>query len=166
MIKHLIFSLFISIACFGANANNGANLFDGTKSFSNGAVACITCHNVNSSAVISGGKLAMDLTTMGGALEYTLSAVENMSSPVMQQAYKGKLPTKEEIADLDAFILDAANNPGSAGGDNFVLMGASGAVIVFIILTLLGSGRKKQSVNKEIYDRQMKSTMSSQWKDA
>ena len=167
MIKRLIVGLSISAACFGASVDNGANLFDGTKSFENGAVACVACHNVNSSAVISGGKLAMDLTAMGGALEYPLSAVENMSSPVMQEAYKGKLLTKDEIADLDAFVMDAANNPGQGAGDNFVMMGVAGAVIAFIILSLLGNGRKKQSVNEELYDRQtMKTSQSSQWRDA
>ena len=167
MIKRLIVGLSISAACFAANVDNGANLFDGTKSFENGAVSCVVCHNVNSSAVISGGTLAMDLTAMGGAMEYPLSAVENMSSPVMQEAYKGKPLTKEEIADLDAFIMDAANNPGSAGGDNFVMMGVAGAVIAFIILSLLGNGRKKESVNQELYDRQqVNQTQSSQWRDA
>lgn len=167
MIKRLIIGLSVSVACFGASVDNGANLFDGTKSFENGAVACVACHNVNSSAVISGGTLAMDLTAMGGALEYPLSAVENMSSPVMQIAYKGKPLTKEEIADLDAFVMDAANNPGTAGGENFVTLGVAGAVIVFIILGLLGSRRKKQSVNQDLYDRQqVNQKQSSQWRDA
>ncbi|MCF6330069.1 MAG: hypothetical protein L3I99_00805 [Sulfurimonas sp.] len=167
MIKRLIVGLSISAACFAASVENGANLYDGTKSFENGAVSCVVCHNVNSSAVISGGTLAMDLTGMGGTFEYSLGSVENMSSPVMQEAYKGKPLTKEEIADLDAFVLDAVNNPGSAGGENFVMMGVAGAVIMFIILSLLGNGRRKQSVNQELYDRQqVNQTQSSQWRDA
>jgi len=32
------------------------------------APACIACHTVDSRLVASGGKLAMNLTTMGGAL--------------------------------------------------------------------------------------------------
>jgi hypothetical protein len=167
MIKRLIFGLSVSVACFGASVDNGANLFDGTKSFENGGVACVACHNVNSSAVISGGTLAMDLTGMGGAIEYTLSSVEAMSSPVMKTAYKGRLLTKEEIADIDAFIMDAASNPGEGAGNNFVLFGAAGAAVIFIILSLLGSGRKKQSVNQELYDRQqVNQKQSSQWRDA
>ena len=101
----ILFVLFMSASCFGADVNNGAKLFDGTKSFENGAVACVACHNVQSSLVISGGTLAMDLSVMGGAIEYTLTNLEGMTSAVMRKAYEGKMLTQSEIADIDSFLI-------------------------------------------------------------
>ncbi len=49
-VKRLIaFTALLSVASFGASADSGAKLFEGSKPFKNGGVACIACHNVNSS---------------------------------------------------------------------------------------------------------------------
>lgn len=151
--------LFVSATCFGSSASNGANLFDGTKSFENGAVSCVSCHNVNSSLVISGGTLAIDLTSMGGAIEYTLSSLDAMSSLVMKTAYEDKMLTKDEIADIDAFLVQAITEPINIEsiGDDLLMYGSMGAVIAFILLGLIGSKRKKESVNQKLFDRQLKS---------
>jgi len=72
----ILFVLFMTATSFGADANNGAKLFDGTNAFEKGGAACVACHNVNSSLVISGGTLAMDLSAMGGAIEHTLGSID------------------------------------------------------------------------------------------
>jgi len=158
----ILFILFMTATSFGADANNGAKLFDGTKSFENAAVACVACHNVNSAMVISGGTLAMDLSAMGGAIEYSLTNLDAMSSDVMKKAYKGKMLTKAEIADIDAFLIKAAAEPGEGIGGNFVIFGVILAAILYALLSML-NGRKKlrKSVNQDLYDRQTKSS----WRD-
>ena len=159
----ILLVLFMTVASFGADANNGAKLFDGTKSFENGAVACVACHNVNSSMVISGGTLAMDLSAMGGAIEYSLSSIDAMSSDVMKAAYKGKMLTPAEIADIDAFLMKAAAEPGEGTGSNFVMMALILAVILYVLLSMLNRRKKlKRAVNQDLYDRQQ---MKTSWRD-
>ncbi len=162
----ILFVLFMTVTSFGADANNGAKLFDGTKSFENGAISCVACHNVNSALVISGGTLAMDLSAMGGAIEYSLGSIDAMSSDVMKAAYKGKMLTKAEIADVDAFLMKAAAEPGEGSGSNFVLFGLILAAILYVLFSMLNKRKTlKRSVNQDLYDRQMKSSQSSHWRD-
>jgi len=158
----ILFVLFMTFSSFGADANNGAKLFDGTKSFENGAVACVACHNVNSSMVITGGTLAMDLSAMGGAIEYTLTSIDAMSSDVMKAAYKDKMLRKDEIADIDSFLMKASAEPGEGNGNNFVIFALILAVILYILLSIFNRREKlKRSVNQDLYDRQIKSS----WRD-
>ncbi|MCK5705794.1 MAG: hypothetical protein KAI29_31810, partial [Cyclobacteriaceae bacterium] len=42
--------------------SDGASLFDGSTKLTNGGSSCITCHNIVSDDIISGGLLAKDLT--------------------------------------------------------------------------------------------------------
>ncbi len=143
------------------NASVGASLFQGTKHFKNGGVACIACHTVDSKLVVGGGKLAMNLTSMGGAgVAYTIQKPENASSPVMRDAFKGKPLTVAEQADLVAFFnqVSASSTKSTNSGNKFIVGGIIGAIIIFIILALLGTKRKKESVNQELYDRQLKSS--------
>jgi cytochrome c553 len=155
-------SVLMSLLSFAADAKHGAELFDGTTAFKNGAVACVACHNVKSDKVISGGTLAMDLSAMGGAIAYTLESVDAMSSEVMKEAYEGKMLTKEEIADIDAFLVDAAANPGEGSGSYFVIFGLLLAVILYFLLSKFTSRKElKKSVNQDLYDRQIKSS----WRD-
>lgn len=155
----ILLVLFMTVTTFGADANNGAKLFDGTNSFENGAVSCVACHNVKSDDVISGGTLAMDLSAMGGAVEYTLSNLDAMSSSVMKAAYKGKMLTKSEIADIDAFLMKAAAEPGEGSGSYFIIYALILAVILYVLLSMLNKRKTlRESVNQKLYDRQKKSS--------
>ena len=166
IINRLIFlTILISVTCFGAEADSGAKLFEGTKSFKNGGVACIACHNVNSPVVVSGGSLAKDLTEYGGAdmaptIQYMVAKSESMPSPIMVEAYKGKELTSQEVTDLIAFFQKVDKESKSSGfGSSFWLLGVLIAGVIFFLLTLLGKTRTKhRSVNQDIYDRQLKST--------
>ncbi len=163
-IVSILFASFILVTGLYADATDGAKLFQGTKHFKNGAVACIACHNVNNELVKSGGKLAIDLTKMGGAgIQYTILKPENASSPIMKDAFKGKPLTASEQADLVAFFNKAAADNTKASNDytKFILGGIIGAIILFLILSMLGRNRKKLSVNQELYDRQLKTS----WKE-
>ncbi len=157
----------LSITGLYANAGDagvGASLFQGTKHFKNGGVACIACHTVNSSLVEGGGKLAMNLTTMGGAgIQYTIAKPENASSPIMRDAFKGKPLTASEQIDLVAFFNKVANNNVHSSNtfSKFIIGGVIGGILIFLILALLGKKRKQQCVNQELFDRQLKSS----WKE-
>jgi len=160
ILKRLIlFMMLFSLASYGADATNGAKLFDGTKEFENGGVACVSCHNANSDEVISGGNLAMDLSSMGGAVATTLSSVDVMSSPIMKRAYKENMVTKAEAEDIDAFLMSVASHPGEGYGSHFVIAGLILAIILYLLLSLLNKRKTLgTSVNQELYDRQTKAT--------
>ena len=159
-ICRLIFlSVLMSVISFGADAKHGANLYDGTKSFKNGGVACIACHNVNNPKVVSGGSLAKDLTFYGGDMAdtvgYMITSSSAMPSPLMVKAYKGKELTADEASDVVAFFKTVdVNSKKSGSGNSFWILGAVLAVIMFVLLSLIGGNRKKASVNQELYDRQ------------
>jgi len=166
--KKIKFFWILLISCLSAtglfagsgDANVGAKLFEGTQHFENGGVACVACHTVNSDLVVGGGKLAMDLTAMGGAgIQYTIENPQNASSAVMKDAFKGKPLTAGEQADLIAFFDKVATSEVAIkSSSSFVINGIVGAIIIFILLSLFGRNRKKESVNQELYDRQLKTS--------
>ncbi|MCK4441510.1 MAG: hypothetical protein KAU90_05860 [Sulfurovaceae bacterium] len=159
----ILFCSIFTVTSWGASAKNGASLFEGTKPFKNGGVACVTCHNVNSPSVISGGTLAHDLTYMGGAMGAAIGSmvaqVDAMPSPIMTATYRGHELTKDERADISSFFVEKVDPKSKDTGlaSLFWLFGLIGAGGIFGGLTLLGRKRvKNKSVNHEIYERQMK----------
>jgi predicted outer membrane lipoprotein len=163
--SRLVFwSVFVSTVSFGANVGNGANLFDGTKPFKNGGVACVACHNVNNTSTIRGGSLAKDLTPYGGemasTLQYMLEESGVISSPIMVEAYEGKELTKDEIADLVSFFktVDVASTD-NGSGSYFWIFGLILAAIFYVLTTKMDRRKTlRESVNQELYDRQIKSS--------
>jgi mono/diheme cytochrome c family protein len=141
----------------------GQRLFQGTTRFLNNGPTCNACHDVKNDAVIGGGILAAELTTvfsrMGGA--GVKAILGSQPFPVMQIAYKDKALTEDEITYLVAFLQSADeeqlfHQPRDYGIGLFI-SGLIGAGILFIFFGLLWRGRKKGSVNQAIYDRQIKS---------
>lgn len=141
----------------------GKNLFIGSNALSNGGVACIACHNVSYTGVIPGGLLAKDLTTAHSRLGGDAGILGILGAPpfpAMTQAYKGKAITETEIAALTAFLnkvdKDTANQVASS--PNLLLYGGIGGLGgILILIYLLWFVRKKETVKKDIYDRQLKS---------
>lgn len=86
----------------------GKALYTGHAPFSNGAVPCISCHNVNNESVLGGGKLALDLT--GAYTKLTAQGIRgilaNPPFPAMKAAVKGQL-TEDEISSLITFLKAA-----------------------------------------------------------
>ncbi len=141
----------------------GKNLFIGSNALSNGGVACIACHNVNYTGVIPGGLLAKDLTTAHSRLGGDAGILGILGAPpfpAMTQAYKGKTITEPEIAALTAFLnkvdKDTANQVASSP---YLLLygGIGGLGGILILIYFLWFARKKETVKKDIYDRQLKS---------
>ncbi len=141
----------------------GRNIFIGSQPLSNGGPACISCHHVNYKGVIPGGLLAKDLTTVysrfGGdaGIHGILGAPP---FPAMTESYKNKPITEKEIADLTAFLnkvdKDTANQEVSAR--NPLLYGGTIGIIILIVLySLIWYKRKRFTVKRSIFIRQLKS---------
>jgi len=146
----------------------GLNLFEGIVRLKNGGAPCNVCHHVENDAVIGGGVLARDLTKaftrMGAEGVKGMLPHDGSESPfpVMQAAFKGKEITADEVRALVSF-LQSADKLGTtqkpAQYSLKIFIGASvGVALMLIFIGLIGRGRKKKSVNSDIYDRQLKST--------
>jgi len=142
----------------------GRNLFQGTTRLENGGPPCNSCHDVVNDAVIGGGVLAKELTTVFGRLgEPGVRAIlGNAPFPVMGQAYEDRPLVDSEIVALVGFLQDSDREKKlQQPRDYGVKLAGTGAVGVVLLLglyTAFWSRRKKASVYTEIYDRQIKSS--------
>jgi len=143
--------------------SRGRHLFEGTLDFENAGPTCNACHHVSDDAVLGGGALAADLTTaftrMGAP---GLRAIIGQAPfPAMQAAYADKPLTEGEISDLTAYLQHAdaehMNQTPKNYGTRLFAGGVVGSVVLFGFCGLVWRGRKKGSVNQDIYDRQLKS---------
>jgi mono/diheme cytochrome c family protein len=141
----------------------GRKLFDGNVRFAKGGPACNACHHVSHANLAGGGTLAAELTrSYSRSGEQGLSAmIADAPFPVMQVAYANKPVQPEEIRALTGFLQQAdthgASQPPRSHGWNLFFGGAGGVVVLAGLFALIGGGRRKRSVNQDIYDRQIKS---------
>ncbi len=147
-----------------ADITLGQNLFQGKARFENGGPPCNSCHDVVNDAVIGGGVLARELTTVFGRLggPGVRAILGSPPFPVMQQAYKGQDLTEPEVAALVAFLEDSDRNKALQQprdyGVGLAGTGLVGVVLLLVLYTMLWRRRKRFSVNQSIYDRQIKSS--------
>ncbi len=141
----------------------GQALFQGTTRFANGGPTCNACHHVKNDAVIGGGILAAELTTVFSKMGSSgVQAILGRAPfPVMEAAYKNNALTDDEITYLVAFLQDADEQhlfqqPRDYGIGLFA-SGAVGAGVLFLLFGFTWRNRKSGSVNQAIYDRQVKS---------
>jgi len=141
----------------------GEQLFQGRVRLSNGGPACNSCHEVTNDAVIGGGILAKELTTVFSRLggPGVRAILGSPPFPVMQQAYKDEPLTESEVKALIGFLEHAddeqtLHQPRDYGIGLFT-SGVAGAVVLLGLYSLLWRRRKRFSVNQSIYDRQVKS---------
>jgi mono/diheme cytochrome c family protein len=141
----------------------GQEMFQGNIRFENSGPACNACHEVRNDAVIGGGILAAELTTvfsrMGGA---GVTAILGQAPfPVMQAAYEDRSLTEGEVTALVAFLeyadSEQYNQLPRDYGIGLFASGAVGAGILFFFFGFVWRGRKRGSVNQAIYDRQIRS---------
>ena len=141
----------------------GRDLFQGTRRFANGGPTCNSCHEVTNDAVIGGGILASELTTVFSRLggPGVRAILGSPPFPVMERAYEDRPLTDEEVVALVGFLQRAdeeheLHQPRDYG-IKLVGAGVVGTVLLLALSSLIWSGRLKGSVNQSIYDRQVKS---------
>jgi mono/diheme cytochrome c family protein len=141
----------------------GQNLFEGRVRLSNGGPACNSCHDVTNDAVIGGGILAKELTTVFSRLggPGVRAILGSPPFPVMQEAYEDEPLTESEVKALVGFLEQADSEkslqqPRDYGVGLFA-SGVVGSGILLGLYSLLWRRRKRASVNQSIYDRQVKS---------
>jgi len=142
----------------------GRGLFQGTVRLTNSGPGCNSCHEVIHDAVIGGGILAVELTSVFSRLggPGVRAILGSPPFPVMQRAYQGRPLTDEEVLALVGFLEQADaeqafQQPRDYGPKLFVA-GSLGAAILLVLYSMLWNGRLRGSVNQAIYDRQVKST--------
>lgn len=143
-----------------ADVLRGRELFEGRIRLAGGGAACNACHDVRNDAVLGGGILAAELTTaysrIGDAGVRAILATPPF--PVMQQAYKGRPLSEDEVAALTAFLQDADAHGQSQQPRNYgvrmLLSGVTGAIAMLGVCGVAWRRRRKQSVYQDIFDRQ------------
>lgn len=143
----------------------GQNLFLGTTRLTAGGPACNSCHNVLNDAVPGGGTLAKDMTKTftrigaDGIVEKLPRDGEESPFPAMQAAYQGRDISATEVPALVAFLQHADAQSASQKPNDMrsklLMAGAGGVAFLLLLFSLIGSGRKRKSVNSELYDRQI-----------
>lgn len=156
-------------AAIGARATRadiakGRDLFQGKWRLLNGGPSCISCHHVRNDAVVGGGNLAKELTTVFSRMgDAGIQAILDAPPfPVMQQAYRNRPLTKDEIFALVSFLEESDKEHAfqQARGDYGMKLFGSGVAGVVVLLgsyTVFWHRRKKGPVNRDVYDRQIQS---------
>jgi cytochrome c2 len=141
----------------------GQELFQGNIRFSERGPACNSCHHVKNDAVIGGGILAKELTSVFSTMgEPGVRAI--LGTPpfaVMEQAYRDKPLSEDEVHALVAFLQRADEQQSFQQPRDYGIRlagtGAVGTVLLLGAYALIFRQRKRASVNQAIYDRQVKS---------
>jgi mono/diheme cytochrome c family protein len=145
-----------------AEVRLGRALFQGERRFQNRGVSCNACHDVASPNVVGGGNLAV---TLGDAYERLGPAaleamVQTPPFPVMRRAYRDRPVTDEEIHALLAFFqeLDAGTAVEASAPYGTLLAGAGtlGTILLAGLFAVAWRGRRRGTVNREIFERQVK----------
>ncbi|HJN78262.1 MAG TPA: cytochrome c [Myxococcota bacterium] len=145
-----------------ARVELGQNLFQGTTRLENGGPPCNSCHDVANDAIMGGGVLAKELTSVFSRLgEPGVRAILGSPPfPVMGAAYKDHPLTEDEVVALVTFLEDTEKQRAMPKdyGVGLAASGGVGALGLLVLYTMLWSRRKKASVYSKIYDRQIKSS--------
>lgn len=140
----------------------GEELFQGTIAFTNGGPACNSCHHVRNDAVIGGGILAKELTSVFGRMGApgVQAILGKPPFPVMDEAFKGRPLTDDEVVALVAFLQNAdaqqAFQQPRDYGFKLVYSGAGGLVVLMGFYGVFWRRRKNLPVNHKIFERQIK----------
>ena len=143
----------------------GQELFSGQRRFENGGISCNSCHNVIKDEFMGGGGLAKDLTDAFERLGKlgVEGMIKGLPFPQMKATYQNNTITEEEASQLTAFLKDASeqryyqSQRPTLYRNTLLISGGIGALILMGIFPMFWYNRKKESVNKRIYERQIKS---------
>lgn len=141
----------------------GRYLFSGVQRFENKGPSCISCHHVKDDNIIAGGGLAIDLSDVYDRLGKVgvEAMIIGLPFPQMKSSYQNNLITEEESLQLTAYLKYVSKERFYQYGTSYqrILLtgGIVGAILLMGIFPLFWYKRKKESVNKRIYERQIKS---------
>ncbi|MFN8258065.1 MAG: c-type cytochrome [Bacteroidales bacterium] len=148
-----------SIELVNGNIESGRSLFIGERRFKNGGSACISCHTIDDSDVLYGGKLAKNLTASYGVLKSAGigSVLKSLTFPAMTNTYGNKNLTDTEISDLTAYLKHTGENKYIGVSQSFDQMFFLFGLLFFIALLyffhIFWKNKKPDSVKEHIYSR-------------
>ena len=139
----------------------GRMLFSGQTRLEQGGPGCLTCHNVKNNKLMGGGLLAKDLTDAFSRMnEAGIKAILTAPPfPAMREAYQNNAISEDEAYALTAFLKYADEEQyGQSARDwqqYFLAAGGASFLVLLGIYSMVWSKRKKNAVNKRIFDRQV-----------
>jgi hypothetical protein len=120
----------------------GEALYVGAASFDAGGAPCLGCHGVAGHGLARAASFAPDLT--GAHAQYGADGLdgllEDIAFPSMLPVYRGHSITKEERADLVAFLGEATGAQPPSLGVGFAA-GIAAAMAAFLVLVLAVGAR-------------------------
>ncbi len=140
----------------------GLKYFTGEKRFMNSGPACISCHNVVNDKLIGGGKLSKDLTNAFSRLNAAgVDAIlKSPPFPIMRTAFNEKELTEDERYYLLAFLkmadYDSIYQHPINYNNKFIYSSVVGIILLLGFFGVVWFGRKKGTVKKDIFKRQLK----------
>ncbi|MDH3650735.1 MAG: cytochrome c [Saprospiraceae bacterium] len=144
--------------------DEGRLLYEGRMRFENGGPSCVSCHSTHSDIFKTESNLAKNVMKSFSALGEpgVKSILESPPFPVMAAAFEAHALEDDEIHDLLVYLRDGSEQPVDAEQSsltaNFLIYGALGGILLFILYSFVWFNRKANSVNYEIYERQLKSS--------
>ena len=139
-----------SLSKDSGSAQLGAELFMGSKGFTNGGMACNACHQVNG----EGGTMGPDLTLISDKMgdNALLSACEQASFKVMKAVYRNHQITREEALHLVKYFNEAKHAKEKAS-EHPVSWFAAIASFIAIALVSFGYRKRNTSVRAKLKKR-------------
>jgi len=140
----------------------GQELFQGHLRFLNGGPPCNSCHHVKNDAVIGGGVLAKELTSVFASMGAPgIQAILGKPPfPVMDEAYRDRPLTDDEVFAMVGFLQDADQHQAFQQprdyGFRLFYSGAGVFVVLMGLCALFGRRRKQYPVNHQIFERQVR----------
>lgn len=135
-----------SAAPVAGDAARGRELFLGKLRLSNGAAACIACHQA-SGLPLAGGRLGPNLSAahqkLGGDRGLA-SWLHNPPTPLMSTIFRSAPLTAEEASDLTAFLRTTTENSSRLSQPalgRVQTIGLGGSLLAFVIAGVLWRGR-------------------------
>jgi mono/diheme cytochrome c family protein len=128
------------------DAARGRELFLGKRRLSNGAAACVACHQASGLPLV-GGRLGPDLSAahqkLGGDRGLA-SWLHNPPTRMMSTIFRPAPLTAEEASDLTAFLRTSTENSSrlsQAPVRRVQAIGLAGSLLVFVIAGVIWRGR-------------------------
>lgn len=124
----------------------GRELFLGKRRLSNGAAACIACHQA-SGLPLAGGRLGPDLSVVHrklGGDRGLASWLRNPPTPLMSTIFRARPLTTEEAADVTSFLRTTTENSrqlSEAPLRRVQAIGLGGSLLAFVIAGVVWRGR-------------------------